>query len=74
MALRLDYTMESGYRILEADIRVSLAKVCQVAGNHPAAREESKRAQHLSSKMGYYWGVAEAETLLAALEKPTPLS
>ena len=70
----LDYTMDSGYRILEADIRVALAKVCQAAGDRAAAREQMKLAQHSSSEMGYYWGVAEAETLLAIAEEPSSRS
>jgi tetratricopeptide (TPR) repeat protein len=70
----LDYAVDSGYRILEADIRIGLAKVFQAAGDYSSALDQVEMAQRMSSEMGYYWGVTEAETLLASLPKSTSQS
>jgi len=32
------------------------------------AREEAQRAHALSTEMGYYWGVVDAEEVMARLE------
>jgi hypothetical protein len=65
----LGYTLDGGYRIYEADIRVALAWVHLAAGNPSAARAEAERARQMSAEMVYHWGQVDAAEVLAALAK-----
>ena len=64
----LGYATDGGYRIYEADIRVSLGWAQRAAGDPAAARQEATRAQTMSREMGYHWGQVDAADLLAALD------
>jgi len=64
----LDYALEGGYRIYEADIRVALAWAHRAARDPARARQEAERAQQMSVDMGYHWGQVDAAEVLAALE------
>jgi len=63
----LDYAVDSGYRIFEADIRVALAWAHIADGNESTARDEAERARHMSEDMGYHWGIVDTEEVLAKL-------
>jgi tetratricopeptide (TPR) repeat protein len=65
----LDYAMDGGYRIYEADIRVGLAWAHLAAGDRQAARAEAERAQRMSADMGYHWGQVDAAEVLEALDQ-----
>ncbi len=64
----LNYALAGGYRIYEADIRVSLAWAHLAAGNPSAAQREAEKAQRMSAEMGYHWGQVDAKEVLAKLE------
>jgi tetratricopeptide (TPR) repeat protein len=63
----LDYAVDGGYRIYEADIRLALAWAHLAAGDKQAARAEAERAQRMSADMGYHWGQVDAAEVLAAV-------
>ncbi len=63
----LEYAVESGYRIYEADLRVARAWAHRCRGEVDQARAEAQRAQRESAAMGYHWGQVDAEEVLARL-------
>ncbi|NEO84534.1 MAG: hypothetical protein F6J87_09810 [Spirulina sp. SIO3F2] len=63
----LQYTLESGYRLCEADIRVGLAWAHLNSGKPEDARREANRAKKMSQEMGYHWGQVDADEVLATL-------
>jgi tetratricopeptide (TPR) repeat protein len=63
----IDYALSGGYRLHEADIRVSIAWMHLATNNFQSAEKEAKRAQQMSKKMGYYWGEVGAIELLSKL-------
>jgi tetratricopeptide (TPR) repeat protein len=63
----LNYAVEGGYLIYEADIRVALAWGYSV-GSMQSAKVEVEHALRMSEEMGYYWGKVDAEEVLATLE------
>jgi tetratricopeptide (TPR) repeat protein len=65
----LEYAVDSGFRIYEADIRVVLAKAAFAKGDIPGARSDAQFAQRASAEMSYYWGQVESSKLLSELEK-----
>jgi hypothetical protein len=65
----LDYAVDGGYRIDEADIRVALAWAHLAAGDRQAARAEAERAQRMSADMGYHWGQVDAAEVLEAVRQ-----
>jgi tetratricopeptide (TPR) repeat protein len=72
----LNYALEGGYRIYEADIRVGLAWAHLTLTPSPSptgrgelARREAERARQMSVEMGYYWGQVDAEEVLAEIER-----
>lgn len=60
----LGYCIESGYRIYEADVRISLAWAYLANSEEQKAIESSKRALQMSQEMGYHWGKVDAQELL----------
>jgi tetratricopeptide (TPR) repeat protein len=67
----LNYAVEGGYRIYEADIRVALGWAWlgvrdQVSGVR--AQAEAERALQMSQELGYYWGRIDAEEVLKEIE------
>lgn len=76
----LNYAVEGGYRIYEADIRVALAWAYLAdltPGPSPTGRgesltkvkQEAERALQMSQEMGYYWGKVDAEEVLKVIGK-----
>ncbi|TKJ38377.1 serine protease [candidate division LCP-89 bacterium B3_LCP] len=65
----LEYALDSGYKIYEADIRIALAWAHYAAGDPTAARAEAERALRESEKMGYHWGKLDSEEILGKLEE-----
>ena len=73
----LNYAVEGGYRIYEADIRVALAwahlnSPRPLAGEGQgvrAAKVEAERALQMSQEMGYHWGVVDAEEVLDVIAR-----
>lgn len=65
----LNCATTSGFRILEADIRVALAWANLAAGQKEKAKAEAQRAKQMSDDMGYYWGKKDADEVLAEIEK-----
>jgi tetratricopeptide (TPR) repeat protein len=65
----LNYATSSGFRIIEADIRVALAWAHITAGNKEKAKAEAIYAKQMSKEMGYYWGNIDADEVLAEIEK-----
>ncbi len=63
----LDYAVDGGYRIYEADIRIALAWAYLADGNESAALDEATRALGMSEDMGYHWGIVDAKEVLAKL-------
>jgi tetratricopeptide (TPR) repeat protein len=63
----LDYALDGGYRIYEADIRIALAWAHLAASDPTTARAEAQRAQQMSEQMRYYWGQVDADEVLAAI-------
>ena len=68
----LNYAIEGGYRIYEADIRVALGwawlGVSGVEGSRVKARAEAERALQMSQEMGYHWGKIDAEEVLERMK------
>ena len=64
----LDYCVEGGYRIYEADVRVALSWAWLANGEAQKAKESAARALQMSEEMGYYWGKLDAEEVLERVE------
>ncbi len=64
----LNYAVESGYRIYEADIRVALAWAYLANGEKGKAKESAQRALQMSQEMGYHWGKVDAEEVLERMK------
>jgi tetratricopeptide (TPR) repeat protein len=60
----LNYAIEGGYRIYEADIRVALAWAYLANGEKGKAKESAQRALQMSQEMGYHWGKVDAEEVM----------
>ena len=60
----LNYAVEGGYRIHEADIRVALAWAYLANGEKEKAKESAQRALQMSQEMGYHWGKVDAEEVM----------
>lgn len=75
----LDYTVNSGYRTYEADIRVALAwaYLAEVFNSSSERKKialekaelEAARARRMSKKMAYYWGKVDAEEVETRLDE-----
>jgi tetratricopeptide (TPR) repeat protein len=77
----LDYAVNSGYRIYEADIRVALAWAYHAQASSSSLSAEKKnyalasawqqadRALRMSQNMDYYWGQVDAEEVMRKLEE-----
>jgi tetratricopeptide (TPR) repeat protein len=66
----LNYAVEGGYRIYEADIRVALAWAWLGVRSQESgirAKAEATRALQMSNEMGYHWGKVDAEEVLKAI-------
>ncbi|MDP8240098.1 MAG: trypsin-like peptidase domain-containing protein [Candidatus Hatepunaea meridiana] len=63
----LDYALEGGYRVYEADIRVALAWAHHANGDPDRTNAEAKFAKEMSEEMGYHWGRVDAEEILRIL-------
>jgi tetratricopeptide (TPR) repeat protein len=74
----LNYAVEGGYRIYEADIRVALGWAWLAdltpspsptgrGGSLAKAKAEAESALQMSQEMGYYWGKVDAEEVLARI-------
>ena len=66
----LNYAVEGGYRIYEADIRVALAWAYLANGEKEKAQQSTQRALQMSQEMGYHWGKVDAEEVLERMNKP----
>lgn len=64
----LNYAVESGYRIYEADIRVALGWAYLAEGKKDKARESAQRALQMSEEMKYHWGKVDAKEVLERIE------
>ncbi|NES21887.1 MAG: hypothetical protein F6K41_23930 [Symploca sp. SIO3E6] len=64
----LDYALSGGYRLDEADIRVSLAWMYYSRGEAKRAKEEAERARLMSEEMEYHWGQVDAMEVLDKVE------
>jgi tetratricopeptide (TPR) repeat protein len=60
----LEYCVESGYRIYEADVRVALAWAYLANGEKEKAERSAERALQMSNEMGYHWGKVDVEEVL----------
>jgi hypothetical protein len=60
----LNYTVEGGYRIYEADIRVALAWAYHANGEKEKAKQSAQCALQMSQEMGYHCGKMDAEEVL----------
>lgn len=63
----LNYAVEGGYRIYEADIRVALAWAYLANDEKEKAKESTQRALQMSQEMGYHWGKVDAEEMMKEL-------
>jgi tetratricopeptide (TPR) repeat protein len=64
----LNYAVEGGYRIYEADIRVALAWAYLANGEKEKAKQSAQRALQMSQEMGYHWGKVDAREVLERIE------
>ena len=64
----LNYTVEGGYRIYEADIRNALGWAYLANGEKQKAKESAERALQMSQEMGYHWGKVDAQEVLERIE------
>ena len=60
----LNYAVEGGYRIYEADIRVALAWAYLANGEKEKAKQSAERALQMSQEMGYHWGKVDGEEVM----------
>ena len=65
----LNYAVEGGYRIYEADIRVALGWAYLANGEKGKAKESAERALQMSQEMGYHWGKVDAEEVLEKIRE-----
>ena len=63
----LNYAVESGYRVYEADTCVALAWAYLASSEKEKARQSAERALQMSNEMGYHWGKVDAEEVLKAI-------
>jgi tetratricopeptide (TPR) repeat protein len=63
----LNYAVEGGYRIYEADIRIALAWAFIASDDKEKAFAEANRAQQMSQKMKYHWGKLDAQEVLGKI-------
>ena len=64
----LNYAVERGYRIYEADIRVALAWAYLANGEKEKAKESAQRALQMSQEMGYHWGKVDGEEVMERIK------
>jgi tetratricopeptide (TPR) repeat protein len=62
----LNYAVEGGYRIYEADIRVALAWAYLASGEKVKAKQSAQRVLQMSQEMGYHWGKVDGEEVMNA--------
>jgi tetratricopeptide (TPR) repeat protein len=67
--LALGYATKGEYNIYEADTRVGLAWMHLAMGDLETARLEAQRAQELSKKMSYHWGLVDAAEVWEAVKR-----
>ena len=60
----LNYAVEGGYRIYEADIRVALGWAYLANGEKEKAKQSAQRALQMSQEMGYHWGKVDAGEMM----------
>jgi len=65
----LQLALESGYRLLEADIRIALAWAYLASGNKERAKIESQRGRQIGEETGYHWAKVDADEVLAEIDK-----
>jgi tetratricopeptide (TPR) repeat protein len=65
----LNYAVEGGYRIYEADIRVALGWAYLANGEKEKATQSAQRALQMSQEMGYHWGKVDAEEVLSVIAR-----
>jgi tetratricopeptide (TPR) repeat protein len=65
----LEYAVDGGYRIYEADIRIGLAWAHAADDNIKSASEQAQRALQMSEEMGYHWGKMDAKEVLEKIKK-----
>ncbi len=63
----LNYSVEGGYRIYEADIRVALGWAYLANGEKEKAKQSAQRALQMSQEMGYHWGKVDGEEVMKEL-------
>lgn len=63
----LNYALDGGYRIYEADIRIGLAWAHLAGGDVSTAQAQAEKAWSISEEMGYYWGQVDAKEVLEKL-------
>jgi tetratricopeptide (TPR) repeat protein len=64
----LNYAVEGGYRIYEADIRVALGWAYLANGEKEKAKQSAERALQMSQEMGYHWGKVDGEEVLQRMK------
>jgi tetratricopeptide (TPR) repeat protein len=64
----LNYAVEGGYRIYEADIRVALGWAYLANGEKEKAKESAQRALQMSQELGYHWGKIDASEVIERIE------
>ncbi len=64
----LNYAVEGGYRIYEADIRVALAWAYLENGEKEKAKQSAQRALQMSQEMGYHWGKVDGEEVMQRMK------
>jgi tetratricopeptide (TPR) repeat protein len=64
----LNYAVEGGYRIYEADIRVALAWAYLANGEKEKAKQSAQRALQMSQEMGYHWGKVDGEEVMERMK------
>lgn len=64
-----DCAAQTGYYLHETDIRIAIGWAYLAAKDLATARAQADRARYMSSEMGYHWGQADADELLAELDK-----
>jgi hypothetical protein len=65
----LDLATISGYRIIEADTRTSMAYAYLIAGKPQAAKDEAEIAKQMSVQTGYHWGIIDSAEVLQKLNE-----
>jgi hypothetical protein len=65
----LNLAISGGYRVHEADIRIAMAWANLLAEDILAAKKEAETTKNMSTQMGYYWGIMDADEVLSALNQ-----